>query len=119
VTLKGVMNIPVLNAAAINIGGLCEATVILRPVVGQIVPAPEATRRMAHDVLKQAEAESGVTPQISNILENLHSFTVFAPRKFVEAVANSQNVAQVVYSATESALIQPVGGRVVRLPDEP
>jgi len=95
-----------------------EAVVMLRPIAGQAAPDPESTRRMAQAVLTDAEAQTGLRPEATNVMDQLHSFSIRAPQSFIDALSKSKQVAQVLANeSSESAFIEPVRKRSVRLPE--
>ncbi len=57
-----------------------EAMVVLRPLHGTDAPDPAVTRRIAETVLNDVQQQTGVKPDASNVFEQLHSFSVRAPR---------------------------------------
>lgn len=97
--------------------GLVDAVVMLRPPSGGSAPAPAQSRALAASVLSKAAKETGLRPDASTVFDNLHSFSVRAPKKFVEALQRASEVAQVVPNALPgSALIEPVKRTPVKLP---
>lgn len=80
-------------------------------------PTPSQSRKQAADVLAAAATRSGCSPLASTVFDALHSVSVRAPRPFIEALRNTQGVAQVVANQLPaSALIEPVKKRRLKLP---
>ncbi len=95
-----------------------EAVVLLRPVAGEKKPMPDSTRRMAEDVLRQAEVQSGIAPEQVNIMDQMHSFAVRAQSKYIDALSGLRQVERVITDKDPSlALISPVRKRSIRLPE--
>jgi len=95
-----------------------DAVVFLRPIVGEAIPLPENTRRIAEGVLKQAEVQSGIAPEQANILDQLHSFAVRAQPEYIQALSGLEQVERVITDDNSGLVpISPVKKRGVRLPD--
>ena len=98
-------------------GQFKEAVVVLRPPAGGAPPTPDDTRRAAELVLGRARQQTGVSPEATTVLEQMHAFSVRAPQAFLDALSESSEVDQVLGERNESAYIPPVGKRSVILPD--
>ena len=97
--------------------GLVDAVVLLRPPKGGGAPAPAQSRALAASVLSRAAKETGLQADASTVFDNLHSFSVRAPKRFVEALERATEVAQVVPNTlSQSPLIEPVKRTPVKLP---
>jgi hypothetical protein len=97
---------------------LVEAVVFLRPVQGLQAPDPAATREAAQAVLDAAQKDTGIVPDAFNVFDQLHSFSVRAPARFIQALEGARGVATVSRNELpESPLIKPVSRRNVGLPD--
>lgn len=97
---------------------LLEAVVILRPVRRSGAPAPAATREAARTVLENVQKQTGLAPEAVNVFDQLHSFSVRAPARFIQALSSAKGVATVTANELpESALISPVKRRIIKLPD--
>ena len=94
-----------------------DAVVMLRSPADGTTPASAQSKALATSVLSKAAIETGLSPDQSTVFENLHSFSVRAPKRFVDALARSDDVAQVVPNTMpRSALIEPVKKTTVKLP---
>jgi hypothetical protein len=95
---------------------LLDAVVTLTPR-GKRAPTPAQTRQLAKSVLSHVASSTGIEPESSNVFEHLHSFSVRAPRPFLDALARTEGVARVVPNEMkDSALIKPVKRAPVKLP---
>jgi len=95
-----------------------EAVVMLRPVSGKLAPDPASTRRIANAVLAEATAKTGLSPEATNIMDQLHAFSLRAPQTFLDALSLAKQVAQVTANEdVGSAYIEPVRKRSVQLPE--
>lgn len=95
-----------------------EAVVMLRPVSGKLAPDPDSTRRIAKAVLADATAKTGMSPETTNIMDQLHAFSLRAPQSFLDALSLAKQVAQVTANEDAgSAFIEPVRKRSVQLPE--
>ena len=75
---------------------------------------------MAASVLSKVTSETGLSPDASTVFENMHSFSVRAPKQFVDALAHADDVAQVLPNKLPgSPLIKPVKKIPVKLPRSP
>ena len=96
------------QAAASTTAPLVDVVVVLRPPSDDSAPTPAQSKKIAAAVLRNASRETGLTPAASTIFENLHSFSVRATTPFVDALARSAEVAEVLSNSDTPELIQPV-----------
>ena len=95
-----------------------EAVVLLRPLENSAAPNPAISRSIAEAVLRQTSSETGLRPELVNIMDQLHSFTVRAPQTFIDALSQAPQVASIIMNEPSgSAFIEPVRRRRVHLPD--
>ena len=81
------------------------------------VPLPKESVRLAKAALVKAAKASGMSASASTIFDAMNSFSVRAPKPFIDALRSVDEVAQVVTNqAPDSALIQPVKRSRVTLP---
>ncbi len=91
---------------------------MLSPIEGTVAPDPTTTRSMAEGALQKARAETGLQAEATNIMDQMHSFSVRAPQEFIDALSKAPQVARVLPNeASGSAFIAPVRKRSVQLPD--
>lgn len=96
---------------------LIEAVVMLRAPSSGRPPAPAASKAIAESVLAKVASETGLSPTASTVFENMHSFSVCAPQRFLDAIAREDEVAQVLPNElAQSPLIEPVKKAPVKLP---
>lgn len=76
--------------------GLVEAVVILRTHGNGILPTPAESTRTAQSVLERAYATTGLHPEASTVVARINSFSVRAPRQFVDAISRSDDVERVM-----------------------
>ena len=97
---------------------LAEAVVLLKAPVDGGTPVASESRAAAESVLAKVSEETGIIPDASSVFDALHSFSVRAPRRFIDALAHADGVAQVLPNWTPgSALIEPVEKSRVKMPD--
>lgn len=94
---------------------LVDAVVMLRPHADDRVPTPSESRVIVSSVLQQATQETGLKPAASTVFANMNSFSVRAASEFVDAIARSASVAEVVPNEQPSLLIAPVKRRSVKI----
>ena len=88
---------------------MVEVVVILRPPSQKSGPTPAQSKKMATAILRHASQETGLKPVASTIFENMHSFSVKAAKRYVEALAKSGEVAKILTNNSEvPELISPV-----------
>lgn len=99
-------------------GLIAEAVVLLRAKADGSTPLPAESRAMAETVLNAVSKTTGLLPEASTIFDSLHSFSVRAPKAFVDALCNAPQVAQVLPNKVKgSMLIEPVAKKSVNLPE--
>lgn len=94
---------------------LVDAVVMLRPHADNRLPTPSESKQIASSVLRHATQETGLEPASSTIFENMNSFCVRAASEFVDAIARSASVAEVVPNEQAPLLIAPVKRRSVKI----
>ncbi len=105
------------TAAAVATSDLVDAVVLLRSPKDGSVPSAADSRAMATFVLENAARETGLAASASTVFENLHSFSVRAPQRFVEAIEGFEAVKQVLPNVMAgTAVIEPVKKEPVMLP---
>ncbi len=110
---KGTLSAPQKETAS----GFEEAVVLLRPCARGSVPTPKESVRLAKVALDKAARASGMSANASTIFDAMHSFSVRAPKPFIDALRSVQEVAQVLPNQLQSSpLIEPVKRSRVTLP---
>jgi hypothetical protein len=93
--------------------------VLLKPPLGGGTPVAAESRAAAELVLAKVSEATGLSPDASSVFDGLHCFSVRAPKRFIDALALADGVAQVLPNQTPgSALIEPVDKSRVKLPGE-
>ena len=94
-----------------------EAVVLLRNDATGSVPLPKESVRLAKAALVKAAKASGMSASASTIFDAMNSFSVRAPKPFIDALRSVDEVAKVLSNQTsDSALIEPVKRSRVTLP---
>ena len=97
---------------------LVEAVFVLRPKADGSVPPEEESHAMAQRALSAAADATGLEPSASVVFDSLHSFSVRAPKAFVEALARLPEVAKVLSNELkESPLVEPVEKKPIKMPE--
>lgn len=97
---------------------LVEAVVLLQPKRDGSTPLPEESRAMMQRALSAAAEATSLSPAASAVFDSLHSFSVRAPKAFVDALSRLPEVAQVLPNEPgASPVIEPVQKRPIKLPE--
>ena len=75
-------------------GGNAAVVVALEPPKGQTVPSSFETERMASELMKRAEQETGLKVEASNVFPRLGRFVFKAPAELIRHVASQPEVAE-------------------------
>jgi hypothetical protein len=76
---------------------------------GEIVPSPERTEALAHELVERIQERLGIQPHDINIFRNLGYFIVAAPIPFIRAlIAQPEVAAAMANRSDEDVLIRPV-----------
>jgi hypothetical protein len=96
--------------------GVVEAVVMLRAHGNGKLPTPAESTRTAENVLESASVTTGLHPEALTVLANINSFSVRAPRQFVDAISRSNDVESVMDNEGNGiGLIAPMDERPVTL----
>ena len=92
-----------------------QVVVRLQPANAQsVVPAPDETERIARDLIRRTEHETGQTAEAINVFRNLGAFAVAAVPVFLRTLIEQPEVAAVVANRQPgAAMIAPVAKRPV------
>ncbi|MET0266370.1 MAG: hypothetical protein ABW202_12195 [Duganella sp.] len=95
---------------------LLDAVVMLHPADKDQLPTPDQCQQLANHVLQCAAQDSGQQASASTVFEHLNSFSVRAPSQFIDAIARSKDVMQVMTNEADSpSLVAPVSERSIEL----
>lgn len=102
--------------AAMPDPALLEAVVMLHPAGQDRPPTPDQCQQLANHVLQCAAQESGQQASTATVFEHLNSFSVRAPSEFIDAIARSKEVMQVMTNEADCpSLVAPVNQRSIEL----
>lgn len=100
--------------------GLVDVVVVLKPSPGGQLLAPSQSKKMVKTVIDRVQNATGLLAGDTTVFENLGSFAVRAPKRFVDTLKQEKEVAQVIPNKNrESAFIAPVKKRPVTMPKLP
>ena len=100
--------------------GLVDVVVVLKPSAGGRPLAASQSKKMVKTVIDRVQNATGLLAEATTVFENLGSFAVRAPKRFVDTLKREKEVAQVIPNKNrESAFIAPIRKRPVTMPKLP
>jgi hypothetical protein len=104
--------------AATTDDGRVEAVVRLQPSGGLPTTPPEETERLAHELVRRTQQESGEHEDAINVFKYLGSFAISASPAFMKALIAQPEVASALANKQpDSGMIRPVDKRRARIED--